>query len=426
MLRVKFHYAWVICCACFIIMIFTAPLVNACASLYLIPVVEEFSISRSAFTLTSTLVAICGMVFSPIWGKVYSKWSMRWVITIALAGFGLGYMSYSLAKALWQLYFSAIIVGIFYSGCAFMPVSMLITAWFKRQRGLAMSLALGGIGIGGGIFSPLITSLIQQWGWRTSYQIIGLSVLVVAMPVAALFLRIEPKAISAAPFGAESDHDEKKSGRAKAPVIQNDARDVSLKEAKSQLFFYVHLLAMLLLGLICSAPLRQISPFVSDIHGPQTAAVIVSLYSLVGIFGKLILGWLNDCLGTMRGALVAMLLMIGGFTCLAFGNSLWVFYLMSILYGIGNGVGTVSAPLLISATFGTKSFNVMRGLTQSPMQLGMSMGGLLVALSYDLSGSYRYGWGGCIIISILSILCFFIARNGSARFATKRDGEVEI
>ena len=30
----KVHYGWVICCACFVVMAFTAPLVNACASLF--------------------------------------------------------------------------------------------------------------------------------------------------------------------------------------------------------------------------------------------------------------------------------------------------------------------------------------------------------------------------------------------------------
>lgn len=144
----KVHYGWVICCACFVVMAFTAPLVNACASLYLPAVTEEFEISRSAFTVTSTLVAMCGLLLSPIWG--------RYILSTICVGyfldhicFALSYMSYSLANSVWQFYVSSVLVGVFYSGCAFMPVSMFITAWFNRSRGLAMSIALGGIGIGG-------------------------------------------------------------------------------------------------------------------------------------------------------------------------------------------------------------------------------------------------------------------------------------
>ena len=109
----KVHYGWVICCACFVVMAFTAPLVNACASLYLPAVTEEFEISRSAFTGTSTLVAMCGLLLSPIWGKVYSKYNMRWIFSGSLICFALSYMSYSLANSVWQFYVSSVLVGVF-------------------------------------------------------------------------------------------------------------------------------------------------------------------------------------------------------------------------------------------------------------------------------------------------------------------------
>ena len=185
------------------------------------------------------------------------------------------------------------------------------------------------------------------------------------------------------------------------------------------------MLGMLLLGIICSAPLRQISPCISDSYGPQAAALIVSMYSFVGIFGKPILGWINDRFGTIKGAMAAFGLMGGGFLCLMLGRSMQIMYLMAILYGIGNGVGTVSAPLLISATFGTKNFNIMRGLTQSPMQLGMSLGGLLLAAVFDRTGSYKLGWGMCIVIGALSAICFAAAKRMADRYTERREDSEE-
>ena len=374
----KVHYGWVICCACFVVMAFTAPLVNACASLYLPAVTEEFEISRSAFTVTSTLVAMCGLLLSPIWGKVYSKYNMRWIFSGSLICFALSYMSYSLANSVWQFYVSSVLVGVFYSGCAFMPVSMFITAWFNRSRGLAMSIALGGIGIGGTFLSPLITTMITSYGWRTSYRMIGLLVLAVAAPIALLLIRTRPKDKGLSPYGNENEPNN-----------------------------------------------RQISPCISDSYGPQAAALIVSMYSFVGIFGKLILGWINDRFGTIKGAMAAFGLMGGGFLCLMLGRSMQIMYLMAILYGIGNGVGTVSAPLLISATFGTKNFNIMRGLTQSPMQLGMSIGGLLLAAVFDRTGSYKLGWGMCIVIGALSAICFAAAKRMADRYTERREDSEE-
>lgn len=400
----KLHYSWVICIACFVIMIFTAPLVNACASLYLTSVTEEFGISRSAFTLTNTIVAMCGMFLAPLWGNIYQKYNAKIVLSIALLGFGLGYMSYSLAGSALQLYVSAFIVGIFFQGSAFLPVSMLITSWFDAKRGLAMSLALSGIGIGGSLLSPVITYFISTYGWRFSYRAVGAMVIIISVPVAFLLLKSKPSDMGLSPLEENSGNGKEKTKGAAKP--ENDNKDVDLNRARSKPYFYMHLLGMLLLGLICSAPLRQISPFVEDMHGASAAALIVSMYSFVGIFGKLILGVINDKLGSMKGACVAFFLMAIGFILLLFGQNMVLLYVMTLFYGVGNGVGTVSAPLIISATFGKKNFNFMRGLTQSPMQLGMSLGGLMVAFTYDLSGSYISGWILCIILTFFAMACF--------------------
>lgn len=92
-----------------------------------------------------------------------------------------------------------------------------------------------------------------------------------------------------------------------------------------------------------------------------------------------------------------------------------------ILYSFAAGVGTVSAPLIISATFGTKSFNMMRGLTQSPLQAGMSLGGLMVAGVFDITGAYTLGWAACIAISVISIICFYAAHKMSRKYAAEID-----
>ena len=140
------HYAWVICFGCAFICALTSPIINATATQYLISVTEEFGVSRSAFTLSSTIVALVGMVISPLWGKIYSdRKRMRGVLTITTLGFGLAYMSYSLAQNIGQFYISAVILGFFWAGACFMPVSMMITAWFNKMRGLAMSITLAGI-----------------------------------------------------------------------------------------------------------------------------------------------------------------------------------------------------------------------------------------------------------------------------------------
>ena len=50
-----------------------------------------------------------------------------------------------------------------------------------------MSIAMAGIGVGGTIFSPIITTLLEYYGWRHTYQIMALIILVLAFPAASSF-----------------------------------------------------------------------------------------------------------------------------------------------------------------------------------------------------------------------------------------------
>lgn len=67
------------------------------------------------------------------------------------------------------------------------PVSMMVTNWFVEKRGIAMSVTMAGIGLGGTIFSPIVTNLLQNYGWRHTYLIMAGIILVVALPVASMY-----------------------------------------------------------------------------------------------------------------------------------------------------------------------------------------------------------------------------------------------
>ena len=139
----------------------------------------------------------------------------------------------------------------------------------------------------------------------------------------------------------------------------------------------------------------------------------------MGIFGKILLGALHDKFGSIKSSSIAFVAFALAFIAAIAGahGEKNLFYVYIILYSFAAGVGTVSAPLIISATFGTKSFNMMRGLTQSPLQAGMSLGGLMVAGVFDIT----LGWAACIAISVISIICFYAAHKMSRKYAAEID-----
>lgn len=411
------HYAWVICFGCLFICALTSPIINATATQYLKPISDEFGVSRSAFTLSSTIVALVGMFISPLWGKIYSnKERMRNILTLTTLGFGLSYMSYSLAQNIYEFYISAVFLGIFWAGACFMPVSMMITAWFKEMRGLAMSITLAGIGLGGAILAPLIRALIVDYGWRGSYQIIGMGIIIIVLPVVYFLLRPTPESMGLKPFG--DDFDQQICTTKNIKAVKNEGNiDIDPADAKKHSFFWIFMLGFFGMGLVCSAPMRQMYPYISDLYGSKFAANVLAIGSFLGVFSKIILGLLHDKIGNLKASAIAFLAFAAAFIVAIAGanGSQNTFYFYIVLYSLAAGVGTVSAPLLIGATFGTKNFNLMRGLTQSPLQAGMSLGGIMVASVFDITGTYFLGWAASAVLAIFSMICFFIAHKMSRK-----------
>lgn len=415
------HYAWVICLGCFFICALTSPIINATATQYLKPVTQEFGVSRSAFTLSSTIVALVGMIVSPLWGKIYSnKARMRNVLTLTTLCFGLSYMGYSLAKSIIQFYIFAAILGFFWAGACFMPVSMMITAWFNKMRGLAMSITLAGIGLGGGILAPLIRSLIVDYGWRSTYQIVGTAIIVIVCPVVYLLMKPTPEYMGLKPFGDDLEIEESK--KEKVQYSDEGTIEIDPADARHHAFFWIFMLGFFGMGLVCSAPMRQMYPYVSDLYGSKFAAGVLAMGSFLGVFAKIILGLIHDKFGNLKASAFAFLAFTAAFIIAILGATVGkdLFYVYIVFYSLAAGVGTVSAPLLIGATFGTKNFNMMRGITQSPLQAGMSLGGILVASAFDITGKYTLGWAAVAVISVASMICFFVAHKMSRKVYQNR------
>lgn len=336
---------------------------------------------------------------------------MRKIQSFSILGFVAAYASYSLAQNVYHLYLSSLLVGFFYLNSALIPVSMMITNWFVKKRGVAMSLAMAGIGLGGFIFSPVVTYLLGTFGWRSTYRIMAGIVLVVAFPVAFFILKKKPEDIGLKPYGFDETSD---AAARKSTGVSGISLTVS--ESRSKLFFYLLLLGMISNGIINSGALGQFPPAIEELQGPAVQAAIISMYSLIGIFGKLLLGWLNDRFGIVVSTTLGCIAFGLTFCFMLLGSHLTMLYAMAICFGLGNAIGTVTPPLIVSSVYGSEKYGEAYGITNSIMQVGLSAGSLLVASLYDISGSYRIAWILLLILTGTALFGWVSAYLGSRKY----------
>lgn len=261
-----------------------------------------------------------------------------------------------------------------------------------------MSLAMTGIGIGGFIFSPVITYLIETFGWRMSYRIMAVIVFLIAFPAVSILLRKKPEDMGLKAYGSDEDTNISQNSHIKTGV------DLSVKESTRKNFFILMLLGMFLCGFINAAAIGQFPPAIQEMHGPMIQAAIISLYSLIGCFGKIIIGWLNDKFGIMTSTIFGCVTFALIFVFMLMSSNVNMLYVMALFFGLGMGIGNVSPPLIVSEMFGGNKYGEAYGIANSAVQIGLSTGSFVIAYMYDSFGSYTYAWILLFILTCLTLI----------------------
>ena len=153
-------YGWWIVLACTLIMATFFTLLLSCISLFTVPVTEDLGISRTEFGTFSTILSILGMVLSPVAGKVLAVKNTRIIMSVSLLAAVIGYTCLSFVQNVVLLYVLALIIGTGSAFCTTVPIAVVLTRWFVKDRSKAMSITFAGSSVGAMILSPVISSII--------------------------------------------------------------------------------------------------------------------------------------------------------------------------------------------------------------------------------------------------------------------------
>ncbi|WP_150305190.1 MFS transporter [Pseudomonas saliphila] len=373
-------------------------------SFFTLPVSTALDVPRAAFTLYTSIMSLMVIVSMPFWGKMLPKIGIRAMVAISGAGAGLSYIAMSYFTSLWQFYVAGIVVGFTLPACSFLPASVIITNWFEHRRGMAMGIAMAFTGVYAAIASTFLPSMIMKTGWESAYLFLGIVVLALTIPIAP-FLHIHPSKVGLSPYGA-------KVAPASEPLDTQPG--ISARRAYRSGAFWLICTALFfghasIIGFIQHAPAHLTSKGVS----PVEAGTFMSLCMLSLIGAKVMLGWLNDRIGTINANFICLFL--GSLALLLFtrmdGQPVIsvIGITLFVAYAFGYAYNSIFPPLLISRMFGaTKDFASIYGVAYALACVGVAAGPPLFGTSYDLTGSYDtmliISLGFVAISAVLTIL----------------------
>ena len=398
-------YGWWIVVACTLIMGTFFTLLLSCLSLFTVPICEDLGISRSAFSTFSTILSVMGMILSPIAGKLCATKNTRMIMTGTLIIGVIGYIGISFVQNVGLLYALAVIIGFGSSFCTTVPIAVILTRWFVKARGTAMSITFAGSSVGAMILSPIISKIIADTSWRAAIRYLGIGMLVVLVPLVFLSIRTKPEDQGLKALGAD---EAPAAGTGSAPA--NDV-GLPLKELQKKPIFWIYVLAIFIMLLTMGA-MYHMAAHVSMIVDAAAAAKFVSIFSLIAIGGKLLMGAVFDKSLT-GGILLGTVSMALCFVFLLIARNFTMLLPVAVFYGLGSAHATIFPPTLTGRFFGSKYYGEIFGFVNSFASLSMAVNGLVMAALFDATGTYTLAWIFGLAAAILATVLLFVSLKGT-------------
>jgi MFS family permease len=191
--RVPFHYGWVILVSGAIGAFMTLPGQTQGVSVFFDPIAVSLNLSRPQMALAYTIGTLVGTLPAPLVGRWIDRRGPR--LTAGIIA-----LSMAVACAVMASSSSALTLTIGFAalrGSAVGALSLVsqhvINLWFVHRRGIAAAAASLGLAVGSMCFPPFMEALINAFGWRRAYLLLGALVGGTMVPVGLLLFRARPE-----------------------------------------------------------------------------------------------------------------------------------------------------------------------------------------------------------------------------------------
>lgn len=377
-----------------------AAAVGASAGLILYPFVASLFIQHhtAAFKWTrgeaayASIASLIAGSLAPLVGRLADRIGVRPVIVLGAAGFGGACIGMSLQNGSIWLYYALTFLLVFFGlGTTSITWARPINAVFVRSRGLALSTALSSVTLTAAITPPLLNAVMQMYGWRAGWVMLGLMAISGAILGLMLLPRVKPR----------------------PEALINSFR---LGEATRTPAFWLLVAGMFIINIPSGGLMAQMAALVGDkgLDG-ATVASVMSAFAISVFFGRLLAGFCLDRFPAQLVTFIAMGAPAAGCLMLLGHSAFMPLVIAGIaLAGLSQGAEGDVGPFLIARYFGLRAFGALMGCVNAAVVTGTGVGGVLFAQVHDYTDSYDAAlWvgAGCFLVGALCFAAIGVNRR---------------
>lgn len=208
--------------------------------------------------------------------------------TLATAiGFGIFAISYNLTTFI----IASVVSGIGYGFAGTSAMTILIARWHEKDTGTPFGIATIGSSVAGTCVPMVVLSILSTGELFQAFGVQAIFALITAF-VLLIFIR------------------NSKDGKKTKDQLKLK-RNANFKLPKAK--YYLYVFGVFILGGACLSDIVYLSVlFTTSGADPVLAAAVVSIANFSLAFGKIVLGYLLDKLGTLKGTIFAFVILFTG------------------------------------------------------------------------------------------------------------------
>ncbi|ENX3946561.1 OFA family MFS transporter [Photobacterium damselae] len=371
--------------------------------------VVDLGWSNADASLPYTVAIITFSLSLLVAGILQDRMGPRKVLILGTVMVGLGMIVSSFANSPMMLVLTFGILtgcGIGFGYACLSPSAM---KWFHpSKKGLVNGLIAAGFGLAAVYLAPLTSMLISTYGINTSFLILGIAVIIIAVPLAFTINNPPADYVPEAPKGYDTTNKSTK-------IVDINWRGM-LKTPQFYSLWVMYAFAsaagLMIIGNITSIAATQAN--ITD------AAYLVVILAIFNSGGRVVAGILSDKIGGVKTLMLAFIMQ--GINMVMFASFKTDFTLIIGAAVAGVGYGTLLAvfPSIIADFYGLKNYGANYGVLYTAWGISGFIGPVVAAFAVDTTGTYTLAYTVCSVMIAVAVVLSFITKKVDAEALEKK------
>jgi MFS family permease len=384
------YAGWRVVFACFLMALFLFGFGLYGHGVYLAELQRLHGWPAALISGASTLSFLLANSFATFTSELVARLGARRLVLLGIAALAASMTLLASASAPWQVYIAFILMSLGWIGMGTVVIATVVSLWFVRRRGLAISLAFTGASSGGVVVTPLLVLLVERFGFAAAMLTAMAVMVLVLVPVAIAWIGPPP-----ATGSAETNV----SSQARIPSAPGDVSRAKLM--RSMALWTISIPFALALVAQIGFIVHQIALLEPKI-GRASAGFAVSIMTFMAIVGRLGLGTVVDRFDPRLVTAASLVSQAAALLTILQSDSGPVVLAACAVFGFSVGNLITLPPLIIHREFSAASFVVVMGLSTAISGVVGALGPGLVGMVRDWSGGYDAALALCIALELVA------------------------